>query len=342
MLLARKENILTARIEGMGHNFFEVKTMNKIIIVGHKNPDTDSVVSAVAVQEFFAKALGKESKAYRAGVLNNETKFILEKFGVETPELISAVAEGDSVALVDHNEAGQTFDGLDYGSVDYIIDHHKLSVVTEKPIYCRVEPIGSTASLIAKMFFEKSVEISEVSAKLLLAGILSDTLNLMSPTTTQEDKDLVTKLNDIAKLDVEEFVAEMFKAKSSLEGISLQDIITLDYKDFEMGEHKVGVGTWETTFPQSVNEKKAEIMGALTQKKLDAKLDYIFFMVVDILKQNCELYIVGEGEKVLAERVFGGKTEDLPTGQAGGMMVLPGVVSRKKQIVPQLTEELSK
>jgi manganese-dependent inorganic pyrophosphatase len=207
--------------------------------------------------------------------------------------------------------------------------------VTEKPINCRVEQIGSTSSLVAKMFLEKNVEISETSARVLLAGILSDTLNFKSPTTTDEDKELAMKLNVFAKLNTEEFVVEMFKAKSSLEGISLGDIITLDYKDFEMGKYKVGVGTWETTLPESVNVKKAEIVEALIQKKAENKNDFMFFMVVDILKQNCELYVIGEDEKVLAEKVFAAKSEN-------GAILLPGVVSRKKQIVPQLTEELSK
>jgi manganese-dependent inorganic pyrophosphatase len=309
--------------------------MNKVAIVGHKNPDTDSVVSAIAVQEFFTKVLGKESKAYRAGMLNNETKFILEKFEVETPELISRVGEDESVALVDHNENSQVFDGLDYNKVDYIIDHHKLSIVTEKPIYCRMAPLGSTSSLIAQLFFEEGLKPTEKTAKLLVAGILSDTLKMTSPTTTQEDKELVEKLNDVAKLNIDEFVSEMFKAKSSLEGISTEDIITLDYKNFEMGEHKVGIGTWETTAPESVNVKKSELMQALVAKKADQKLDYIFFMVVDILQQNCQLYIIGEDEKVLAEKVFSGKLEN-------DMMFLPGVVSRKKQVVVPLTEELSR
>lgn len=309
--------------------------MSKIVIVGHKNPDTDSIISAICAQEFFTKVLGKESKAYRAGGINNETKFILEKFGVETPELISTIAEDDSVVLVDHNETSQVFDGLNYANVDCIIDHHKLSINTEKPIVCRMEPIGSTSSLIAKMFFEKNAEVSESLASLLLAGILSDTLNLMSPTTTEEDKELVAKLNAIAKLDIEEFVGEMFKAKSSLEGISIDELISLDYKVFEMGAHKVGIASWETTGPESVNAKKAEIMQALVAKKSSENLEHMFFMVVDILKQNCQLYLIGEQEKELAEKVFGGVIED-------GMMFLPGVASRKKQIVPQLTEELSK
>jgi manganese-dependent inorganic pyrophosphatase len=198
-----------------------------------------------------------------------------------------------------------------------------------------MEPIGSTSSLIAKMLFENKVEISEVTAKLLLAGVLSDTLNLMSPTTTQEDRELVIELNAIAKLNIPEFVEEMFNAKSSLEGISVQDVITLDYKVFEMGKSKVGIGTWETTNPESVNVKKEEIMKALITEKNADKLEYMFFMVVDILKQSCQLYVIGEAEKSLTEKVFGAKTQD-------SIMLLPGVVSRKKQIVPQLTEELSK
>ena len=309
--------------------------MAKVIIVGHKNPDTDSIVSAIAAQEFFSVALGKTAQAYRAGQLNNETKFILEKFAVEVPALVASVGEGESVALVDHNEAGQTFEGLDYNKVEYIIDHHKVSIVTDKPIYCRMAPLGSASSIITQLFFAEGLKPTEKTAKLMLAGILSDTLNLTSPTTTQEDKELVVKLNDVAKLNIEEFVSEMFEAKSSLEGISTEDIITLDYKNFEMGKYKVGAGTWETTSPESVNVKKAEIIYALRKKKEDQKLDFIFFMVVDILKQNCELYIIGEEEKALAEKVFG-KVAD------NDSIELPGVVSRKKQIIPQLTEELSK
>lgn len=309
--------------------------MNKIIIIGHKNPDTDSIISAIAAEEFFTSVLGKECKAYRAGMLNNETKFILEKWSVEVPPLFGAEIDAESIALVDHNEIAQTADGLNYAKVDYMIDHHKLAVTTEKPLYVRTEPIGSTSSLLAKMFFEKGAVPSEVTAKLLLSGILSDMLNFTSPTTTDEDKKLATKLNEIAKLDVESYVQEMFKAKSSLEGISTEEITTLDYKEFEMGSKKVGIGTWETTLPESVNERKDEIFQILVRRKESEKLDHIFFMVVDIIEGNCQMYIIGEDEKNLAEKVFGAKSED-------GVMTLAGVVSRKKQIVPQLTEELSK
>ncbi|EKD58839.1 MAG: Inorganic diphosphatase PpaC [uncultured bacterium] len=309
--------------------------MNKIIIIGHKNPDTDSVISAIALQEYFEKGLGKNAKAYRAGMLNNETKFILEKWGVEVPDLFEAGMQADSVALVDHNEISQIADGVEYANVDYIFDHHKLAVATEKPIFVRTEVIGSTSSLAAKMFFEKNLVPSEATAKLLLSGILSDTLNFTSPTVTDEDKMLAEKLNEIAKLNVEEYVTEMFKAKSSLEGISTEEITTLDYKEFEMGSKKVGIGTWETTLPETVNEKKDEIFQILCERKVTDKLDYIFFMVVDIIKGNCQMYIIGDEEKSLAEKVFAAQA-------TGGIISLPGVVSRKKQIVPPLMEELSR
>jgi manganese-dependent inorganic pyrophosphatase len=307
--------------------------MKKVIIVGHKNPDTDSIISAIAAQELFS-SLGFEAQARRSGEANNETKFILKKVGVAMPELATALQEDETVALVDHNEESQVFDQLDYNKVSHIIDHHKLFVKTEAPIFCRVEPIGSTSSLLAKMFFERGIELSQKTAQLLMAGILSDTLNLTSPTTTDEDRELLEKLNETAEIDVDFFAAEMFAAKSSLDGISVEDIIRIDYKTFEMGKFKVGVGTWETTLPESVNAKKTEIAQALLKEKESVKLDYIFFMVVDILKQNCQLYLVGEKEQELARKVFAGEMAD-------NEMFLPGVVSRKKQIVPQLTEALN-
>jgi len=309
--------------------------MGKLIIVGHKNPDTDSIVAAIGAKEYFSKVVGLDAEAFRAGELNNESKFVLGEIGVHHPQLVTSIDEGDRVALVDHNETSQAFDQLDYDKVDFIVDHHKMAIKTERPISCRFEPIGSTSSLLAKMFFEKGINPTEKTAKLLLAGILSDMLNFTSPTTTPEDKDLTKKLNEIAQLDLEAFVGEMFKAKSSLEGISIEDIVTLDYKNFEMGSQKVGVGTWETTGPEGVLKKKQEIIAALREKKLNQNLNYIYFTIVDILKQVCYLIVIDKKEQLVAEKVFGKTAID-------SLIELPGVVSRKKQIIPQLTEELSK
>lgn len=309
--------------------------MNKIAIIGHKNPDTDSIVSAIAAQEYFSKVLKKEAIAFRAGELNNETKFILEYFAAQAPEMISDSASADTVALVDHNETSQIATGIEFEKVGYVFDHHKLLISTERPIFCRCEPLGSTSSLFAKLFEESGVNPSETLAKLLIAGILSDTLNFTSPTTTQEDELLVQRLNNIAKIELASFCEEMFKAKSSLEGIGIEQIISLDYKVFEMGDKKIGIGTWETTDPQAVNNKRTEIKQQLILKKEEEGLSMMFFMVVDIIKQHCFLYVIGKEEKEVAKQVFGREEEE-------DIVELAGVVSRKKQIVPPLTEYLSK
>lgn len=309
--------------------------MGKLIVIGHKNPDTDSIISSIVGAEYLKNILGCETQACRAGEMNNESKFILQRFGVEPPILISEISKEDNVALVDHNENDQVSEKIDFAQVTHIIDHHKISLKTDGPIFCRIEPIGSTSSLLAKMFLEKNEKISEINAKLLISGILSDTLNFTSPTTTSEDKEIAEKLNKIAKIEIDSFVTEMFRAKSSLKGISVEEIISLDYKVFEMGKLKVGIGVWETTNPESVNEKKEEIMQLLKVKKEEEKLDYLFFMSVDIIKQNSYLYLISSKEEDLAQKVFGEKIEN-------EMMFLKGVVSRKKQIAPQLTKELTK
>lgn len=308
--------------------------MGKLVVVGHKNPDTDSIVSALTAVDYFKNVLNIPAEAFRSGKLNNETKFVLETVGVKSPKLISLSDTQNTIALVDHNEIDQAFDELDFAKVSYVFDHHKLSVQTEKPIFFRAEPLGSTASLIAKMFNEKNAKISKITAELLIAGILSDTLNMVGPTTTLEDKEIISSLNKIAQINIQDFADRMFTAKSSLEGISVQEIITLDYKAFKTGKFKIGIGTWETTLPESVNEKKEEIIEALKAKKENEKLDYLFFMVVDILKQNSYLYIISENEKGLAEKIFKSKIEN-------DLMFLKNIVSRKKQIIPPLMKELS-
>ncbi|MFA5961508.1 MAG: manganese-dependent inorganic pyrophosphatase [Parcubacteria group bacterium] len=309
--------------------------MKKLIIIGHKNPDTDTVVSSLIAEHYYKNVLKIEAKAYRAGELNNETKFVLAEFMLQAPALLKKAGEKDVFVLVDHNELSQTVDGLNIGQIERIVDHHKLNLQTEAPIFLRTDPIGSTASVLARMYGEAGKKIPTNIAKLMLAGILSDTLNLNSPTTTEVDRKLVKDLNKIAKLNLKQFVADLFSAKSSLRGISLDILITQDYKVFEMGASKVGIAAWETTKPESVLVEKEKILELLAKKKQQEKLDYIVFMLVDIIAQNSTLFIVSEKEQVLLEKVFAGKI-------SGNEMFLPGVVSRKKQIVPPLTESLNK
>ena len=309
--------------------------MKKVIVIGHKNPDTDSIIASLVGAEYCKNALKMKAEARRAGNLNNETKFILERFKVTPPAMFKKVGKDEGVVLVDHNEVSQLADGLDFSQVICVLDHHKMQIATEAPIYLRIEPLGSTSSLLAKMYRNAGKKISILAAKLLVAGILSDTLNLTGPTTTDEDKKIVRELNKVAKLKLNEFAKEMFTAKSSLVGISTEAVVEGDCKVFEMGRSKVGAAVWETADPASVAPQKGKIKEYLRQKKTKEKLDYLFFFVVDILKQNSQLYILDEAEKIVAEKVFKVKVQ-------GDEAYLPGIVSRKKQIIPPLTAELSK
>ena len=308
---------------------------NKIISIGHKNPDADSVLAAVLVSRFGKKIFGVDIEAVVADEINNETKFVLDFLKIKKPRLLKKI-KNEKVVLVDTTEPNQIIDGLTEDNLLAIIDHHNLGgLQSSKPIYTRVEPIGCTGSVIYKILREENIKIDKKSAILIITCIVSDTLNFNSPTATSDDKKILKELNKIAKLDIKKFVNKLFTAKSSLKGISVKDIITKDYKQFEMGKYEVGIGIWETTDPESVNIQKSKIIKALLDKKKKEKLDYLFFAVVDIIKNNSHLYIIGEAENTLSKKVFGSDIKD-------EMMFLRGVVSRKKQVVPVLMKELGK
>ncbi|MDD3007118.1 MAG: manganese-dependent inorganic pyrophosphatase [Candidatus Pacebacteria bacterium] len=301
----------------------------KTIVVGHKNPDTDSVLSAILVSKFSKKILGFEAESRIAGDVNNETKYILDLVKEAKPKLIKKITN-ENVVLVDTTEPGQIIEGLTEDNLVGIIDHHNLGgLKSSGAIYVRTESIGCACSLIYKILKEKGVKVDKKSAIMMIAGIVSDTLNLTSPTTTPEDKKFLKELTQLTKVDIKKFVAGLFEAKSSLKGISLDRVVECDYKEFEMGGKKVGIGVWETTNPESVNMSAEKIMKLLEDKKIKEDLDYLLFGVVDILKNNTYCYVIGEAEEKLISDVLGVTTKDK-------VAFLKGVVSRKKQIVPQL------
>ena len=307
---------------------------SKIIAIGHKNPDTDSALSAILVSRFGKRIFGVAVTAAIAGDVNNETEDVLNLLKLKKPKIIKKI-KNDKVILVDTPEPTQIIGGLTEDNLLAIIDHHNLGgLKSSKPIYCRVEPIGCTGSVIYKILREKNIKVDKTSAVLMIAGIISDTLNFHSPSATSEDRKILKELNKIAKLDLKKFTKDLFAAKSSLKGISVKDIVSKDYKQFEMGKNKVGIGVWETTAPESVNEKKSAILAMLENKKKKEKLDYLFFAAVDIIKNNMRLYLLGAEEEELARKVFRGKAGDR-------VMILEKTVSRKKQLVPPLMKELS-
>jgi len=291
-----------------------------VFVVGHTVPDSDSVCAAIALAEL----RGFEARV--AGELNGETKFILERFGVDVPEVLSLVSEEDEVVLVDHSDLSQGVEGLKDVKVVGIVDHHKLGgIKTSVPVEVLVRPVGSTCTIIKSLYDYYGKEINREMAGIMLCAILSDTVIFRSPTTTDEDKKVAGELAGICgEDDLESLGMKMFKVKSKVKGVGARDLVMRDYKDFDMGGKKVGVGQLELVDLDLIKERRGELVSEM-EKMLSEGRDSIFLMLTDILKEGTELLEVGGDSK---GEIFG----DNEDGWFGGMM------SRKKQIVPKLEE----
>lgn len=316
--------------------------MKSIIVIGHKNPDTDSIVAAFVFADFLKRAKkpilgfsGFKIKPARAGSLNKETEFVLNYFKQKASPFIKNIKDKD-VILVDHGSYEEAANGAKEARIVGVIDHHQLGgLKTVMPIFYRAEPIGSTSTILAKMFLENKLSFDKKTAGPLLAAILSDTLKLTSPTTTNEDKKIVKILAKISKENINKLSQKMFEAKSDIKDISPNELVSKDYKEYKDGGVNFGIGVWETIYPQEVKEKKEEILSALEKLKKKRKMKLMFFVLVDIFKKNTKLFLLGEKEKLIAEKIFKKKVK-------GNLLSLPGIVSRKKQILPPLINFLEK
>jgi len=308
-----------------------------IYIVGHKNPDTDSIVSCLVWQNYKRKIGLKNVLAVRIGELNRETEFVLRFFRVKNLKEIKKVNKKDSLILLDHNLYQQAVEGAKEAEIIEVLDHHYLGdFQTEKPIYYRSEPVGSTSTIIAEIFKERKFKPSRKEAGLLLAGIISDTLNFTSPTTTEIDKKIAKWLNKFAKLNIKKLAEKMFSAKSDISGLSFKEIVNKDYKEFNFKNKKMAIAVWETVKTDSFSGKEKEIFSALKKLKEKNHLDLIFFALVDILKKNAYLYCLTEKEKEIAKKAFLGKEIK------NNIFLLEGIVSRKKQMVPKIAAKLER
>jgi manganese-dependent inorganic pyrophosphatase len=307
-----------------------------LYVVGHKNPDTDSVASAIGYAELLRKR-GKKAIPVIAGNINKGTALALEKFGVKRPEFAHLIDFPEaSVILVDHNEKGQWADGLVKEHVIELIDHHRFGDFSSaQPIYVRTQPVGSTSSIITKMFQECNETPTKGTAGMLLSAILTDTLMFKSPTTTEYDKEMADWLNEIVGIDMEEHAREIFAAKSDISGMPLRDVINKDLKEFHFNEHaKVGIAMFETMDPSGPLALKDEFLKELKKIKKEKKLDYLLFAIVDIANQVAHFIITSGEDAALLDHVFCGEMKD-------DIMSIGGLVSRKKQIVPPLEEHFA-
>lgn len=238
------------------------------------------------------------------------------------------------VIQVDHNERGQSVDGLEDAEILEIIDHHRVSdVSTNNPIFFRNEPIGSTSSIVAKCFFERGITPSKEAAGLLCGAIISDTLLFRSPTCTEQDKTICHRLAEIAEINIEEFATEMFKAGTSLKGKTVEEIFNQDFKPFKMANSKVGVAQVNTMDIDGFMPLKDEMLEYMSKKSKDEGYDVVLLLLTDILKEGSQILVAGNRPDYI-EKTFNITLED-------SMAFLPGVLSRKKQVIPPLTNAVN-
>lgn len=308
--------------------------MSKVFITGHKNPDTDSICSALSYAAL-KQAQGVEAVAVRLGEVGKEAQYALDYFQVEAPELIASVEEKQAVMLVDHNEPAQSVDGLDKAELLEIVDHHRLGGLnTANPIFVHIEPVGCTATIITKMFDCQKVELPKKIAGLLLSAILSDTVLFKSPTCTEQDKAAAEKLAVIAGVNLKEYGMAMLKAGADLGDLTPAQIAKTDSKPFSFGKYKAIVAQISVMDTADILAKKAELVAAMQELCQNEGYDMSLLMVTDIMEESTELVFVGEPKQLIAD-AFG-------KDASGDSIYLPGVMSRKKQIVPQLTEAAAK
>jgi manganese-dependent inorganic pyrophosphatase len=309
--------------------------MEKVLVFGHKSPDTDTICSAIAYAELKTK-LGIKAEAVRLGEINGETQFVLDHFQVEVPRLVGKVKnEVDNVILVDHNERQQSVDDIDDVRVLEVIDHHRIAnFETNDPVYYRAEPVGCTATILKKLYKENGISISKEVAGLMLSAIISDSLLFKSPTCTEEDEAAARELAKIAEVEIESYGLEMLKAGADLSDKTIEQLISLDAKEFQMGDYKVEVAQVNAVDTNDVLSQQKKLESAISLVVEEKGLDLFLFVVTDILNNDSIALPIGS-EKNAVEKAF---DVELLNNTA----ILKGVVSRKKQIVPVLTDILTK
>ena len=309
--------------------------MSKVFVFGHQNPDSDAIGSSYGYA-YLKRQLGVDAEAVALGTPNEETAFVLDYFGVEAPRVVeSALSEEvNQVILTDHNEFQQSISDIKDVEVIEVVDHHRVAnFETANPLMMRLEPVGSASSIVFRMFKENNVEVPKEVAGLLLSGLISDTLLLKSPTTHASDPAVAAELAEIAGVNLEEYGLAMLKAGTNLSSKSAEELIDIDAKTFELNGNQVRVAQVNTVDISDVLSRQAEIEEAINNSiKNNGYSDFVL-MITDILNSNSEILALGSNtDKV--EAAFNFVLEN-------NHAFLEGAVSRKKQVVPQLTESFN-
>jgi len=299
-----------------------------VYAVGHKVPDSDSIVGAIALA-YLKTQIGEDVIPARLGELSPETQFILDKFNYPVPELKLSYA-GESLYIIDHSDIALAPDDIAQATILGIIDHHKLGDLTsDTPLECWIRPVGCSNTVIKMMYDFHNVEIPKDIAGMMLCAILSDTVIFKSPTCTTADIRCVEVLADIAGIeDFKELGMDMFKVKSAVLNTPMRDLVMRDFKNFNMNGTKIGIGQLEVIDLAIFDEMKADLEAEIAKLKQEEGQHSVLLLLTDIMKEGSELLVISDND-ALAEQAFGQAT-------VAGKVWLDGVLSRKKQIVPPL------
>ncbi|MEO0654407.1 MAG: manganese-dependent inorganic pyrophosphatase [Pseudomonadota bacterium] len=301
------------------------------LVFGHKSPDTDSTGSPIIWAWYLSDVKGTPAEPRLLGEPNTEAAFVLERWNLDKPQIIDSVAADTPVVIVDTNNPAELPDAINDADIQGIIDHHKLvgGLETKGPIDIRIEPLACTATIMWKMIGEDMAQAPKGIKGAMLSCILSDTLEFRSPTTTQEDKAIAHALAEELGVSIPDYAAELFAAKSDVSAFSEAELLRMDSKEYEVGGKQFRVSVLETTSPGTVLDRKDALMAAMGPVADEDGADQVLLFVVDILNEEATLLVPNDLVKAVAEKSFGASV-------SGDTVVLPGVVSRKKQIIPNL------
>lgn len=298
-----------------------------IHVIGHQQPDTDTITAAIAYGRLKG-AQGADAVPARAGELNPEAQFVLDRWDVDAPPLLED-ATGKRLILVDHNEYSQAVSGARDAEIVEVVDHHRIGdVETSTPIFFRSEPVGSTATILTELYDDADVTIDTQTAGLLLSGLLSDTVVLRSPTTTDRDRVVAERLAATADVDTEEYGTELLAQKSKLGEKGPQEMVLGDFKAFEFGSHHVGIGQIETVDPEMVLAQRDAVLDAMDDIVAEREYDVLVVLVTDLLEEESTVLVAGDHTETVEDAL------DVTLTDREGF--LPDVMSRKKQVVPPL------
>uniref|UniRef100_UPI0035B13BB8 manganese-dependent inorganic pyrophosphatase n=1 Tax=Paenirhodobacter enshiensis TaxID=1105367 RepID=UPI0035B13BB8 len=302
-----------------------------IKVFGHKSPDTDATFSPIIWAWYLTEVKGTPATPALLGEPNTEAAFLLRHWGFEKPEIIPGVIEGEKVVIVDTNNPAELPDGINKADILAIVDHHKLvgGLETKGPIEITIRPLACTATIMHDLIGADLAKAPKAIRGAMLSCILSDTLEFRSPTTTEHDKAVAQALAADLGVAIPDLAAAMFEAKSDVSAFSDAALLRMDSKEYTVDGTELRVSVLETTAPKLILDRKASLMAAMPGVATEDGADQVLLFVVDILNEEATLLVPNDLVKRIAEASFGCTVE-------GDTVVLPGIMSRKKQIIPAL------